>query len=119
MDQNKFLNAYIENTHAALNEAHQKAIAFSTQKQMLEEQLKDVMSVNVEYEKKIGILNESVQNLTAQNNVLSAQMVDLQNADEEKEHIGTFKTALAEARSRIVELEKQLKKRPEKETVEQ
>lgn len=117
MDQNKFLNAYIDNTHNTLQEAIKNSIGLATQKQMLEERVEELVKLVTDGEERTKLLVENVQNLTNENNMLKAQMEELKADEEGKEHLETFKNALSEARSKINELEKEilrLKKKSEK-----
>jgi chromosome segregation ATPase len=108
MDQNAFLNNYIENLHKAVGEATTKAIGIQTQLQMLEVAVKEKNDIINEQLAKIGVLTDNVQNLTNQCNIMQAQMEKALEDNPEDAHIDLWKNELTKARAYIAELESKL-----------
>ena len=108
MDQNAFLNNYIENLHKAVGDVTTKSIGLTTQLQMLEGAVKEKDNIIQEQLQKIGVLTENVQNLTNQCNIMQAQMEKAYQDNPEDAHIELWKNELITARAYIADLESQL-----------
>jgi chromosome segregation ATPase len=113
MDQEKFVNQYIELLNATVTEAINKNLVIQSQKLVLEKELEEVRSTIKNHEdaaKKIGAdKDREIANLK---NELNASRKETAIAGNEREelrkniqHVETFKAELVKTRSRITELE--------------
>jgi chromosome segregation ATPase len=113
MDQEKFVNQYIELLNATVTEAINKNLVIQSQKLVLEKELEEVKSTIKGYEdavKKINAdKNHEIENLKNQLNASRKETAIAGNEREEMrkniQHVETFKAELVKTRSRITELE--------------
>lgn len=116
MDQEKFINAYVELLNATMTESIQKNIVFQAQKKMADDeilQLKQTLE-GLRVEKKLSEekLSDKITSLNAELfEIRSKSEVAFRESEDIKkstQHIGTFKSELVKARSEITELNKRL-----------
>lgn len=117
MDQERFINAYVELLNKTLTEALQKNIVLQVQKNMAEENVsileqtiskskEDIKSLLTQKEIEIKSLNLQLYELRRQSTDVSSEREELKKSIE---HVGTFKNELVKARQEIKSSEISLK----------
>lgn len=113
MNQEKFVNQYIELLNGTVTEAINKNLVIQSQKLVLEKELEEIRSTIKGYEdavKKIGTdKDREIENLKTQLNASRKETTIVGNEREELrksiQHVETFKAELVKTRSKITELE--------------
>lgn len=121
MDQDKFINSYIELLNATLTEALQKNIVLQVQKRMAEEEAAEIKeNLNTQsYTWKNMILSKDTQidSLKNQiNEIRSSATISEEDKEELKKsvfHVNTFKSELVKARAEIKILTEKLQQKEE------
>jgi len=113
MDQEKFINAYVELLNKTVSEAIQKNIVLQTQKTMAEESVlvlqqtinkskEDIKSLLAQKDGEINSLTNQLYEIRRQSSDVSNQKEELKKSIE---HVGTFKSELVKARQEIKSIE--------------
>ena len=113
MNQEKFVNQYIELLNATVTEAINKNLVIQSQKLVIEKELEEIRTTIKGYEdavKKISAdKDREIENLKNQLNASRKETAIAGNEREElkrnAQHVETFKAELVKTRSRISELE--------------
>lgn len=100
MDQEKFLNTYIELLTATVTESVQKNLILQAQKKMAESELNDAKKLLSDYQIIIQQLKDENENVTKQKDTI---VFDRSNDKKSQEHLETFKNELVKARTKIQE----------------
>lgn len=113
MNQEKFVNQYIELLNATVSEAINKNLVIQAQKRVLEKELEEVASTIKGYEDAVKKVtadkDREIENLKNQLNASRRETVIAGNEREELkrnvQHVETFKSELVKTRNIISELE--------------
>lgn len=116
MNQEKFVNTYVELLNATLTEALQKNLVLQVQKTIAEQEISDAEQKVRSIEQKIKELtsqkDQEIGNLKGQLNEERKQIAIVSNEREEirktNQHVDTFKTELVKARAEINQLKDEL-----------
>lgn len=116
MNQEKFVNAYVELLNATLTEALQKNLVLQVQKTLADQELVSIEQKVREAESRFKELtlqkDQEIGNLKGQLNEERRQMAIVSNDREEirktNQHVDTFKSELVKARSEINQLKNEL-----------
>lgn len=119
MNQEKFVNSYVELLNATLTEALQKNLVLQVQKTIAEQEISEVEQKVRNAEIKIKELtshkDQEIGNLKGQLNEERKQIAIVSNEREEirktNQHVDTFKAELVKARAEINQLKDELKSR--------
>ena len=126
MNQEKFINSYVELLNTTLTEAIQKNIVLQVQKKIAESEIsgiqdklknefhleleknKAVQNYNLELEKTISILKSELDESVKQKNILSAELAESKKA---ASHVDTFKNELVKTKNDTVLITEELNKK--------
>jgi chromosome segregation ATPase len=117
MNQEKFVNSYVELLNATLTEALQKNLVLQVQKTLAEQEISEAEQKVRNFEIKIKELasqkDQEIGNLKGQLNEERKQIAIVSNEREEirktNQHVDTFKNELVKARAEINHLKDELK----------
>jgi chromosome segregation ATPase len=112
LNQEKFVNSYIDLLNATLNEAINKNLVIQAQKKVLEDELKEVKrkddliaSLRDSHAKEISDLKSQLNDARKQKEISSNEANDLRKS---VQHVDTFKNELSKERVEKENLNKQL-----------
>lgn len=116
MNQEKFVNAYIELLNTTLTEAIQKNIVFQVQKKVSEEELLQLQQTieGLRVEKKLSEdkMSQTISTMKSELNDARTQssiaIRDREDVKKTNQHLETFKAELVKARAEIEELNKRI-----------
>jgi predicted RNase H-like nuclease (RuvC/YqgF family) len=116
MNQEKFVNAYIELLNTTLTEAIQKNIVFQVQKKVTEEEVLQLQQTieGLRTEKKLteDKMTQAISSMKNElNDARSQSSIAIRDRDETRkasQHLETFKSELIKARAEIEELKNQI-----------
>jgi chromosome segregation ATPase len=117
MNQEKFVNSYVELLNATLTEALQKNLVLQVQKTLAEEEISDaeqkVRNIEIKMKELTSQKDQEIGNLKGQLNEERKQTAIVSNEREEirktTQHVDTFKTELVKARAEINQLKDELR----------
>jgi DNA repair exonuclease SbcCD ATPase subunit len=116
MDQEKFVNAYIELLNTTITEAIQKNIVFQVQKRVADDEINQLKQTveGLRVEKKLSeekmsqTIDSLKMNLNDARTQSSIAIRDREDARKSTQHLETFKSELVKARAEIEELNKRI-----------
>jgi predicted RNase H-like nuclease (RuvC/YqgF family) len=117
MNQEKFVNSYVELLNATLTEALQKNLVLQVQKTLAEKEISDaeqkVRNIEIKIKELTSQKDQEIGNLKGQLNEERKQIAIVSNEREEirktTQHVDTFKMELVKARAEINQLKDELK----------
>jgi chromosome segregation ATPase len=119
MNQEKFVNSYVELLNATLTEALQKNLVLQVQKTLAEQEIAEAeqkaRSIEIKMKELTLHKDQEIGNLKGQLNEERKQIAIVSNEREEirktNQHVDTFKNELVKARSEINHLKDELKEK--------
>ena len=110
MNQEKFVNFYIELLNTTIAEAVNKNIVVMSQKKVLEDDLVICKKIQTDYEEQILELKNRIIEMEKNKELFDIESIELSKS---LQHVNTFRNELTKARLIIDDLNKQLKQKNE------